>query len=249
MIVLLHGNPETPRVWDALRTAWRRDDIVAPALPGFGAPIPSGFGCGMEDYLRWLIAEIERLPRPVHLVGHDWGGILAARLAIVRPDLLASWASDAVGALHPRYVWHDAAQGWQTPDVGEKMMAAMTTPPAAERAAILERIGVPTGAAQLLAEGIDERMGVASLALYRSAAQPALQAWGEGAERATACPGAFLHATADPFVGAALGTKSFVGKMGARVIELSNRGHWWMMEAPDACAADLEQWIEEQSHG
>jgi len=242
-VVLLHGNPETPAVWGPLLAAWGRDDLVTPALPGFGCSLPEGFTAGMEDYLAWLIGLVGDFDNPVHLIGHDWGGILTARLAIVRPDLLASWASDAVGALHPAYHWHDAAQGWQTPEVGEAMMEAMTTPPVSERQAILGAIGVPTTAAALLAPPLDAEMGRAALALYRSAAQPALARWGDDAPRAAATRGCFLHATNDPYVGAAMGTKSFVATMGASVVTLAGQGHWWMVEQPTAAAATLESWI------
>ena len=100
-IVLVHGNPETPAVWAPLIEAWGRDDIITPNLPGFGSPLPSGFAATKEAYLDWLIAELEAIGEPVDLIGHDWGGGLAGRLAMVRPDLLTSWASDAIGLFHP----------------------------------------------------------------------------------------------------------------------------------------------------
>jgi len=242
-IVLLHGNPETPAIWDDLRRAWGREDILTPALPGFGCPRPAGFSATMDAYHDWLVDVIAGINEPTHLIGHDWGGILTARVAITHPEMLASWASDAVGALHPRYVWHDAAQGWQTPQVGEDMMRAMTSPPVEERAAILVAIGVPAAAANILAGPLDETMGDCALDLYRSAAQPALAAWGQGAQAAAATRGAFLHATADPFVGAATGTKDFITVMGAQVVTLEGAGHWWMVEDPHGAAAVLDEWV------
>jgi len=246
-VILLHGNPETPAVWGPLMDAWRGRDVIAPALPGFGCPRPDGFGATAEDYLAWLIDLVESCDDPVHLIGHDWGGILTARLAIVRPDLLASWASDAVGALHPKYVWHDAAQGWQTPVVGEKMMEAMMTPPASERAAILETLGLSPTIAAIVAGPMDATMGECSLVLYRSAAQPAMIEWGRNPERARAARGAFLHATDDPFVGAAIGTKGLAEDMGARTVLLEGRGHWWMLEEPAMAARVLEAWVRNES--
>jgi hypothetical protein len=201
----------------------------------------------MESYHDWLVEILRDMTTPVHLIGHDWGGILTARVAITHPQLLASWASDAVGALHPRYVWHDAARGWQTPEVGEHMMSAMTSPPESDRAAILEAIGVPATAAAVLAGPIDDTMGECALALYRSAAQPAMAAWGEGAHAASACRGAFLHATADPYVGAATGTKDFITVMGADVLTFEGAGHWWMLEDPHGAACVLDAWVNRAS--
>jgi hypothetical protein len=42
---------------------------------------------------------------------------------MTRPDLLRSWATDAIGVFDPDYVWHDLAQTWQTPGAGEEAMA------------------------------------------------------------------------------------------------------------------------------
>lgn len=247
-ILLLHGNPETPAIWSELVTAWNRDDIVTPALPGFGCDIPSGFGCTMDEYLQWLIDVVQSLDGPVHLVGHDWGGILVARFALVAPHLISSWASDALGALHPRYEWHAAAQVWQTEGAGEELVASMTRPPFDERLSSLEGLGVPTAAARILAEVADHRMGTALLALYRSARQPALAEWGAQPEKARGTRGMFLHATNDPYVGAARGTKELAATMGAEVGELTGLGHWWMLENPPAAVELLNDWVTREEH-
>ena len=242
-IVLVHGNPETPAVWAPLVEAWGRDDVVCPSLPGFGCDRPAGFGATKEEYLAWLIAEVEALGEPVHLVGHDWGGGLVGRLAMVRPDLLASWASDALGLFHPRYVWHDAAQVWQTPKEGEALVDAMLDIPLDDRAAGFAALGIPAVAARVLAEAADARMGECILALYRSAIQPAMAQWGEDAAAAAARPGLFLHATEDPYVGKGRGVLDVAATMGAEVAELAGRGHWWMLEDPVAGAAVLDGWV------
>src|SRR6476661_7578466 len=57
-VVLVHGNPETIAVWDPLRDALDRDDIVCLSPPGFGAPVPDGWGATVEDYRDWLIYEL-----------------------------------------------------------------------------------------------------------------------------------------------------------------------------------------------
>jgi pimeloyl-ACP methyl ester carboxylesterase len=77
--VLVHGVPDTPRLWDGLRSHLTRRDIVTPALPGFASPLPARFDATKEAYVGWLTAEIEALGEPVDLVGHDWGSILAQR--------------------------------------------------------------------------------------------------------------------------------------------------------------------------
>ena len=243
-VVLVHGNPETPAVWAPLVDAWGRDDVVCLNLPGFGCPRPTGFGATKEEYLAWLIAELEGIGEPVHLIGHDWGGGLVGRLAMVRPDLLASWASDALGLFHPRYVWHDAAQVWQTPVEGEALIAAMLDIPLADRAAGFAALGIPEPTATQLASSADAVMGECILALYRSATQPAMIEWGAVAVAAAARPGLFLLATDDPYVGKGRGVLDTAASMGAEVAELAGLGHWWMLEDPVGSAAVLEAWVE-----
>lgn len=242
-VVLVHGNPETPAVWAPLIEAWERDDVGCVQLPGFGCPRPAGFGATKEEYLAWLVAELEAIGEPVHLIGHDWGGGLVGRLAMVRPDLLASWASDALGLFHPRYAWHDAAQVWQTPVEGEALIAAMLDIPLDERAAGFAGLGIPEPTATQLAAAADAVMGECILALYRSATQPAMAQWGADAAMAAARPGLFLHATEDPYVGRGRGVLDTAATMGAEVAALEGRGHWWMLEDPAQAAGVLETWV------
>ena len=180
-IALVHGNPETAAIWDPLLAELRRDDVVALSPPGFGAPVPDGFGATSDDYLAWLIGEVEQLPPPVDLVGHDWGGGHVQRLAASRPDLIRSWATDIAGAADPEYVWHDMAQVWQTPGDGEAFVDAMMSMPATDRAAALVAAGMTPDAAAACAAAAGPDMGRCILTLYRSAAQPAMTEWGRRA--------------------------------------------------------------------
>src|SRR5436853_7218787 len=89
---LVHGVPDSPALWEPIRRRLTRPDVVTPTLPGFGSPLPPGFAATCEAYVDWLIADIARLGTPVDLVGHDWGSILALRVASVRPDLVRTLA-------------------------------------------------------------------------------------------------------------------------------------------------------------
>jgi len=114
---LLHGVPNTHHLWDGVRDHLSRADIIAPDMPGFARDVPAGFGSTKEEYLDWLIADVENVGEPVDIVGHDWGALLAERLVSVRPDLVRTWAAGG-GAIDEAYVWHPIAQMWQTPGVG-----------------------------------------------------------------------------------------------------------------------------------
>ena len=197
-IVLVHGNPETEAIWDDLVPHLRSDDVVRLSPPGFGSAIPSGFDCSTDTYRDWLAGELGKLAQPIDLVGHDWGGGHVMRIAMDCPDLIRSWTSDILGCFDPDYVWHDMAQAWQTPDVGEQAVAQMAALPAEARAQRYESLGMTSAIARKVAAGANRDLGRAILALYRSAAQPVMRDLGAGLPRAAAKPGLALIATEDP---------------------------------------------------
>jgi pimeloyl-ACP methyl ester carboxylesterase len=119
--VFVHGVPDTHRVWDGVRRELTRDDVVVLSLPGFGSDLPAGFMSTKEEYVAWLIAQLQSLPQPIDLVGHDWGCILTARVASLRPDLIRTWAAGS-GPISAAYEWHPLARIWQTPGHGEEWM-------------------------------------------------------------------------------------------------------------------------------
>lgn len=238
-IVLVHGNPESSVVWESLVQALDRDDVVRLSPPGFGAPVPEGWGATVEEYRDWLIAELTALGEPVDLVGHDWGGGHVLNVAMARPDLLRSWCTDVAGVYDPSYVWHDLARLWQTPGEGERVVADMISTPFPERAAGLIGAGMAPDIADLLAPAIDEDMGRCILALYRSAAQPRMSELGRGLAAAAQRPGLVLYASADPYVGTEAMHRRSAERAGARVKELPDLGHWWMTQDPDRGAAAL----------
>jgi pimeloyl-ACP methyl ester carboxylesterase len=107
----------------------------------FGAPLPDDFPATHLAYRDWLEGELERIGEPVDLVGHDWGGLHVVNVAMHRPELLRSWASDDIGIFDDEYVWHDIAQVWQTPGAGEEFVEIMMGAPAPSTA---EQLCSPT---------------------------------------------------------------------------------------------------------
>ena len=118
-----------------------------------------------------------------------------------RPELVRSWASDALSLFEPDYVWHDLAQTWQTPGDGEASLDEMFAGTPAERAERLQAFGIGRPEALQIAGVQGEEMKQAILALYRSAAQPAMAELGKGLSALASRPGLALVATADPFGG------------------------------------------------
>jgi pimeloyl-ACP methyl ester carboxylesterase len=250
-VVFVHGNPESEAIWGPLLAELGRDDVLRLSPPGFGSPVPDGFGATVLEYRDWLIGELVRLGEPVHLVGHDWGGGHVVNVAMHRPDLLLSWASDVVGLFDPDYVWHDLAQVWQTPGAGEDSLTQMLGGTVEDRANGMAGLGFPPDVAAEVAAVQGPEMGRCILALYRSAAQPAMAELGRDLEKAAAKPGLSLIATGDQF-GAAHGQdlhRRSAGRAGARVVELEGLGHWWMLQDPKRGAEAIGTFLAEVSAG
>jgi pimeloyl-ACP methyl ester carboxylesterase len=238
-VVLVHGVPETAALWDPLRQVLGRSDVEALSLPGFGTPRPEGFGATKEEYVDWLVGELEARQggEPVDLVGHDWGGGFTVRLVSTRPDLVRSWVTDAAGIGDVDFEWHDFAKIWQTPGAGEEFFDQQLAASVEERAAIFELSGVPHDRAVVLAAGVDRTMTDCVLPLYRSAVDVGKE-WGPDFVDVPV-PGLVLVPSEDPFLDAD-SARAGAKRTGASVAELDGVGHWWMLQDPAAGARALE---------
>ncbi|WP_029112012.1 alpha/beta fold hydrolase [Mycobacterium sp. URHB0044] len=246
-IVLVHGVPETSSVWDLLVPHLSRGPIMRLTPPGFGAPVPVGFGATVREYLDWLIGELQPIVAadgPVDLVGHDWGGVQALNVAMTRPDLLRTWVSDVPGLLDQDYAWHARAQTWQQEGDGEELLAGWLAVGPEAFAAQLSAVGMDPRVAQHVAVGFDEVMADSILRLYRSAVQPAMVKLGADLEKAAAVPGLALIPTEDHMAGPVGDAQRAAARSGARIEVLHGLGHWWMTQDPARGAAALNHFWE-----
>ncbi|MBW7963914.1 alpha/beta fold hydrolase [Bradyrhizobium sp. BR 10261] len=242
-IVLVHGNPETPAIWDDLVPYLRGGEVVRLSPPGFGSAIPAGFACTTDAYRDWLADELTRLPQPVDLIGHDWGGGHVLRVAMERPELIRSWASDILGCFDPDYVWHDLARVWQTEKVGEQALAEMAKLPAEARVERFASLGMTPSIARQVVAGADEGLGRAILTLYRSAAQPVMRDLGLALPNAKTKPGLAVIATEDGYCGGETLARRSAERAGAKVAVLKGAGHWWMCQQPKQAADAINAFV------
>jgi pimeloyl-ACP methyl ester carboxylesterase len=243
-VVLVHGNPETDAIWEPLTAALAErghTDVIALSPPGFGAPVPDGFDPTMDAYADWLVGELETIRATgteIDLLGHDWGAGHVYGALSRRPDLVRTWTGDIAGVLHTDYVWHDMAQAWQTPDLGEEVIAGMTTTSHDDKLALFVGLGLPDDIAAQLATGLDEEMGRCVLRLYRTGAQPAVGQLGDRLADMELPPGLVVDAEHDAYINSEQ-SNEIAERLGAETLRLDGRSHWWMVADIDPVADAL----------
>ena len=236
--LFLHGVPDTPSMWDPLiaELGLSSDAYRAPAMPGFIAPAPAGFSSTNEAYVDWYISEIEKAHAqsgPVDLVGHDWGAIITVRVASLRPDLVRTWC--VANALpHPDYKWHSMARTWQTPVLGELIMAVTRKEALCKS---LHAQGIPADLASKEASHWSPHMRKAILRLYRSAKTTGQDWWPETKNLPER--GMVFWGVDDPYVPVEIADK-FCAATGAKLIKQEQTGHWSIVERADVLADALK---------
>ncbi len=231
--VLVHGVPDTYRLWDFLARCLSRTDVIAIRLPGFGCPVSASFDATKEAYVDWLIEQLDDLGEPVDLVGHDWGSALVQRVVSLRPDLARTWAAGGL-AIDAEYVWHQLAQTWQTPEVGEKVMVAFG---GESLKAGLEAGGVPEADAAVTVRHIDDLMKDCILKLYRSARTFGKE-WQPDLEKVSV-PALIIWGSDDPYISPSFG-EHLADRVGGEFVLIERCGHWW----PTQRAADAARVLE-----
>ena len=237
--LFLHGVPDTPSMWDPVisELGLATDAYRAPAMPGFVAPAPADFGSTKEAYVDWYIDEIAKAHAeagPVDLVGHDWGAIITIRVASLRPDLVNSWC--VANALpHPEYKWHRMARMWQTPILGELVMASTRK---GQLCKALHAAGIPADLASIEASHWSPHMRKAILNLYRSAKTAGSEWWDETKNLPER--GLVFWGEDDPYVPTWVAEK-FCAETGTRLEKQTETGHWSIIERADVLAGLLKE--------
>jgi hypothetical protein len=155
-----------------------------------------------------------------------------------QPDIVRTWATDCAGLLHADYQWHDMAQGWQAPELGEQMVAGMVAMPDEQFVDAFSGLGMTREIAADVKSHINDEMARCILALYRDAAQPAMAALGKQFAAAKPKNGLVIIAEEDHFAGDERTMTEVANSVGADTAKLSGVGHWWMCQQP-AVAADM----------
>ncbi|MHB8378097.1 MAG: alpha/beta fold hydrolase [Dehalococcoidia bacterium] len=259
LVLLLHGFPE---FW----YSWRRQ-LPALAEAGFHAVAPDLRGYNLTDKpaggynIENLVEDVVELAHGLgegraHVVGHDWGGIIAWQTAWRRPEFVRSLVT--MNAPHPtafaRYVRRDPRQMLQSsymlffqPRLAEWVL---TRRHAAAIATALRRSArhpeVFTAADIEAYRSAFLRPGVArcSLAYYRQAFR---QRWKALPDSPIEVPALVLWGEDDPVL-----KRQMNDRLGEWVKDLTIRlildcGHWTQQEQPDVVTGELIGWLRAHS--
>ena len=255
LVVLLHGFPQSAYEWrhqiPALAEHFR---VVAPDLRGYGA---SSKPAGIAAYRPGVIADdVVGLIHAVgadraHVVGHDWGGAIAWRLALEHPEALERLV--VINCPHPAAMAHalrtdprQMRRSWyvlffQLPWLPERVLLRRGAISSALRTARPGTLRDEDAAAHERAFAIP---GVATAALnyYRAAFREGLRGGGTGGGRVIAAPTLVIWADEDFALGRELAEgmeRYFSGPFEVR--HIAGCGHWVPEERPDV----VNKWLLE----
>jgi pimeloyl-ACP methyl ester carboxylesterase len=203
VVVLLHGFPQLNTTWDGI--------ISLLSARGYRclAPNQRGYSAGARpkrrrDYIdSELVADVYALieasgTQRVHLVGHDWGGLVGWAFAAQHPDRIASFSS--LSSPHPAALRHAMltsrqglaswyAYGFQLPSVPERLFSGSARN-AARLSKMLQRGGQSRTVAERDAGAMaDSELFTAAVNWYRAAllssrignvTVPTLFVWSQG---------------------------------------------------------------------
>ncbi|GAA4421068.1 SDR family oxidoreductase [Actinokineospora soli] len=263
-VLLVHGYPDTHRMWDGVAARLAEDyHVVRYDVRGAGASsAPRGRAAYRTERLAEdLFAVLDAVTdRPAHVVAHDWGSIqaweavtdpaapsrIASYTSISGPclDHVAHWMRRRLTRPTPanlRAVAEQLAHSWyialfHVPVLPGLVWRALIGPRWAE---LLERVeGVPAVPGHPVATiGADAARGVQ---LYRANFLTRLR---RPRPRPTAVPVQVLIPTRDHFVTAALADdlERWVPKLWRRKLVA---GHWAPVSHPDAIARMVEEFVE-----
>ncbi|MEO1084753.1 MAG: alpha/beta hydrolase, partial [Acidobacteriota bacterium] len=216
-VLLLHGNPDSARLWDGVVPHLTGYPCVMPDLPGFGrSKIVGDYAFTLDAHVEWLDAALDGvgIRGPVHLVVHDFGGPFGLAWAVRNPERVASvLLSDTI--FMSQYRWHFWARLWRTRMLGDISMPLMGWP--------IFRWELRRGSKHLPDEHIRRTWELVTpavkrtvLKLYRATEPEVFLGWEDELRRLLAeRPSLALWGADDPYIDA-----SWAHRLGARNVEV-----------------------------
>ncbi|HEX6542602.1 MAG TPA: alpha/beta hydrolase [Ktedonobacterales bacterium] len=228
-IVLLHGSGDDAHVWDALVACLPQYTAIALDLPGHGSLTsrPGPAIMSVDDYAGAVRAEMARRAiEHVCLVGHSLGSAIALRMAVDYPALVSRLLLVGGGA-RLRVLPALLAEAKATPDSAKWQLVEMAFAPAHQQQAreFFEQ-RTPT-APGMLHRDLAACDAFDMMSELGHIAQPTLVVTGEEDRLTPPKYARFLAEHLD----------------NARLVLIPNAGHYAQIEAPEAIAEAMRDWL------
>jgi pimeloyl-ACP methyl ester carboxylesterase len=245
-VLLIHGVPESSMLWKYLipEIASMGFRPIAPDLPGFGQSERFPYGSTWKNYLSFIDDFIAAVSlEKVHLVVHDWGGLIGLRWACERPEQVESFIISDTSLL-PGYTWHPLAVKWRTPGLGEKVLEAMSNKEAWMKKMKLE---IPSVEEDILEDfySIFETSHTRNviLELYRSANRELVEPYQQLLKIRK--PVTIIWGENDPYISTEFAYKTRDLQFPhAKVHIIPNAGHFIHVEAPNKVIPFVKQHLQ-----
>lgn len=238
-VLLLHGVPDDGSMWDGvIRELGGGYRFIAPDLPGLGkSTAPKDFDLSLDNMARFVNELLDKLNvrEPAHLFVHDFGGHYGLAWAARYPARVRSLTISNT-SFFSSFRWHQAAQMWRTPILGNLMMANLPKGMTIKSM----RAASPGLSDEYLNRAFEEGFAPPAhrrmiLRLYRERSpQKDFIGW-EDDLRALAArvPSLVVWGDLDPFA-----ASRYAEAFGAQTVKhVSTAGHWLPVEAPAEVAA------------
>lgn len=92
-VVLLHSSANSNEQWKSAFESWADQfHVIAPDLLGYGGtdPWPGRGTLALADEVALVDATVSHLHKPIHLIGHSYGGAVALRMVLQQPERVRS---------------------------------------------------------------------------------------------------------------------------------------------------------------
>jgi len=246
-VLFLHGVPDTADMWDdVINYLGEGYHTIAPDMPGMGrSSTPEGFDFSLELKAEFVDDLLDGLgvDFPVHLVAHDFGAHYGLAWAVRHPERVRSITVTNT-SFFTDYQWHQSAQMWRTPVLGEVVMA-LATP---NMFINTMQKNAPNLSVEHLRRVYDMSFAKPNvrrtiLRMYRTRnPQQDFIGWeDELRSMVVRVPMQVLWGDADPFA-----APTYAEKFGTRNVQhFAQYGHWLPVEAPKIYAERLAEFFQQ----
>ena len=236
-LVLIHGVGMQASAWypqiDDLSSEFR---VISVDMPGHGQSDALDASAGLPQFVEWATSFIEALDAgPVNLAGHSMGSLIAAGVAVTRPDLVKR-----VAILNGVYRRTEQAREAVLQRAAELRSGTIDvqTP--------LQRWFTAEESQQVAAQKVESWLKSVNLAGYATA----YTAFASGDDvyadgwPTIACPALVLTGSDDPNSTPAMAQQMAKAAINGQAVVIENERHMVNLTAPDEVNCALRAWLQ-----